>query len=86
MSSEKYGLHSSCSLILSLQALVTLFRFTAALIGPVFTIAVPGSLIPSKMYNKFSRVFTKDFSFQACANKRGVMLRFIGYFFFLRFP
>lgn len=78
MSSEKYGRHSSCSLILSLQAPVPLIRFTAALMGPVFTITVAGSLLrdASKMYNKFSRVFTEDFISGMCKQERCDAVRF----------
>lgn len=56
MWSEQYGPRSSCSQILSLQVPSPLIRFTAAVVEPVFTIAVPGSLLRDviKMYNKFS--------------------------------
>ena len=78
-------LHSSCSLILSLQALVPLIRFTAALMGPVFTITVPGSLLRDAIKNVFSRVFSKDFISGMCKQDR-CDATLCCYFFLLRFP
>lgn len=80
MAFEKFGLHSSCSLILSLQAPVPL-----DLLPLWWDLFLPSLFLvlckemPSKMYNKFSRVFTRGFMSAMC--KQGTIFYFELFFF-----